>query len=189
MPRPVASDERGRLAKLLDWIRGRLPAEHTIESLAAQASMSTRTLQREFKAATGLFPLRLDRAGANRARQKSCWKAGASPPQRIAERVGMGSAESLRHHFRAQVGATPAQYRARFSHRARVVGCVFPKARIPNATAVSLFWDFGSAAGWGPRPIILASGPTDLERMTQDDFESLVRRLEQEAAANPAGLS
>ena len=38
---------------------------------------------------------------------------------RIAERVGMGSAESLRHHFRARVGATPAQYRARFSPRAR----------------------------------------------------------------------
>ena len=31
VPRPVATDERGRLARLLDWIRGHLAAEHTIE--------------------------------------------------------------------------------------------------------------------------------------------------------------
>jgi AraC family transcriptional regulator, transcriptional activator FtrA len=118
VPRPVAADERGRLAKLLDWIRGHLAAEHTIESLAAQASMSARTLQREFKAATGLSPYawivreRIERA-------KELLESGRLPAQRIAERVGMGSTESLRHHFRARVGATPAQYRARFSRRAR----------------------------------------------------------------------
>jgi AraC family transcriptional regulator, transcriptional activator FtrA len=118
VPRPVAADERGRLAKLLDWIRAHLAAEHTIESLAAHASMSARTLQREFKVATGLSPYawivreRIERA-------KELLESGRLPAQRIAERVGMGSAESLRHHFRARVGATPAQYRARFSRRAR----------------------------------------------------------------------
>jgi AraC family transcriptional regulator, transcriptional activator FtrA len=35
----------------------------------------------------------------------------------VADRVGMGSAESLRHHFRHRVGTTPAQYRRRFSRR------------------------------------------------------------------------
>lgn len=118
VPRPVPSDERGRLAKLLDWIRAHLAAEHTIESLAAQAAMSTRTLQREFKAATGLAPYawivreRIERA-------KELLETGRLPALRIAERVGMGSAESLRHHFRAQVGTTPARYRARFSRRSR----------------------------------------------------------------------
>jgi AraC family transcriptional activator FtrA len=118
VPRPVPSDERGRLAKLLDWIRAHLAAEHTIESLAAQAAMSARTLQREFKAATGLAPYawivreRIERA-------KELLETGRLPALRIAERVGMGSAESLRHHFRAQVGTTPAQYRARFSRRSR----------------------------------------------------------------------
>lgn len=116
VPRPVASDERGRLAKLLDWIRAHLAAEHTIESLAGQAAMSPRTLQREFKAATGLAPYawivreRIERA-------KELLETGRLPAQRIAERVGMGSAESLRHHFRMRVGTTPAQYRARFSRR------------------------------------------------------------------------
>ena len=117
VPRPVAADERGRLARLLDWIRAHLAAEHTIESLAAQASMSPRTLQRQFKASTGLSPYawivreRIERA-------KELLESSRLPAQRIAERVGMGSAESLRHHFRAQVGTAPARYRARFSRRA-----------------------------------------------------------------------
>jgi AraC family transcriptional regulator, transcriptional activator FtrA len=38
--------------------------------------------------------------------------------ERVAARVGMGSAESLRHHFRHRVGTTPADYRRRFSRRA-----------------------------------------------------------------------
>jgi len=116
VPRPVSVDERGRLAKLLDWIRAHLSAEHTIESLAEQAAMSPRTLQREFKSATGLAPYAwLVRERIERA--KELLEMGRLPAQRIAERVGMGSAESLRHHFRARVGTTPAQYRARFSRR------------------------------------------------------------------------
>lgn len=116
VPRPVALDERGRLARLLDWIRGHLAAEHTIESLAAHVSMSPRTLQREFKASTGLSPYawivreRIERA-------KELLESSRLPTGQIAEWVGMGSAEALRHHFRAQVGTAPAQYRARFSRR------------------------------------------------------------------------
>jgi AraC family transcriptional activator FtrA len=118
VPRPVAADERGRLAKLLDWIRAHLSDEHTVDTLAGRASMSARTLQREFKAATGLAPHawlvreRLERA-------KDLLETGRLPAQAIAERVGIGSAESLRHHFRARIGTTPAQYRARFSRRER----------------------------------------------------------------------
>lgn len=117
VPRPVATDERGRLARLLDWIRGHLAAEHTIESLAAHASMSSRTLQREFKASTGLSPYawivreRIERA-------KELLEGSRLSTEQIAERVGMGSPQVLRHHFRAQVGTSPAQYRARFSRRA-----------------------------------------------------------------------
>jgi AraC family transcriptional activator FtrA len=119
VPRPVAaSDDRGRLSKLLDWIRIHIDAKHTIESLAGRASMSPRTLQREFNAATGLAPYawivceRIERA-------KELLETGRLPAQRIAERVGMGSAESLRHHFRERVGTTPAQYRARFHRQSR----------------------------------------------------------------------
>jgi AraC family transcriptional activator FtrA len=116
VPRPVAPDERGRLAQLLDWIRAHLAVEHTIDSLASRAAMSPRTLQREFKTATGLAPYgwivreRIERA-------KELLETSRLPAQRIAERVGMGSAESLRHHFRERVGTTPSRYRARFAHR------------------------------------------------------------------------
>ena len=116
VPRPVATDERGRLARLLDWIRGHLAAEHTIESLAAHASMSPRTLQREFKASTGLSPYAWI-VRERIARAKELLEGSRLPTEQIAERVGMGSPQVLRHHFRAQVGTSPAQYRARFSRR------------------------------------------------------------------------
>jgi AraC family transcriptional activator FtrA len=116
VPRPVSLDERGRLAKLLDWLRAHLAAEHTVDSLASRAAMSTRTLQREFKAATGIAPYEwIVRERIERA--KELLETSRLAAQEIAERVGMGSAESLRHHFRLRVGTTPAQYRARFSRR------------------------------------------------------------------------
>lgn len=113
VPRPVATDERGRLAKLLDWIGRHLAQEHTIDSLAARAAMSPRTLQREFKAATGMAPYTwIVQARVQRA--KELLQASRWPTHRIAEDAGFGSVESLRHHFRLQVGTTPVQYRARF---------------------------------------------------------------------------
>ena len=118
IPRPVAADERGRLAKLLDWIRSHLGVEHTIAALAERASMSTRTLQREFKAATGLAPYAwIVRERIERAKELLETTRLSAPE--IAERIGIGSPESLRHHFRVRVGTTPAQYRARFSRQRR----------------------------------------------------------------------
>lgn len=117
VPRPVASDERGRLARLLEFIRAHPESRHTLKSLAARAAMSTRTLQREFRAATGQAPYEWitgERIGHARELLESTRLAQAA----IAERVGIGSAESLRHHFRRRVGTTPARYRARFARRA-----------------------------------------------------------------------
>lgn len=121
VPRPVSSDERGRLAKLLDWIRVHLAQAHTIESLAARVSMSPRTLQREFKAATGesayawIIQERIERA-------RELLEQKTLRTQRVAELVGMGSVESLRHHFRLLVGTTPAAYSARFNQRGEPTG-------------------------------------------------------------------
>jgi AraC family transcriptional regulator, transcriptional activator FtrA len=116
VPRPVASDERGRLARLLDFIHAHPEARHTLKSLAARAAMSTRTLQREFRAATGQAPYEWivgERIGRARELLESTGLAQAA----IAERVGIGSVESLRHHFRRRVGTTPARYRARFARQ------------------------------------------------------------------------
>jgi AraC family transcriptional activator FtrA len=116
VPRPVASDERGRLARLLDFLRAHPEARHTLKSLAARAAMSTRTLQREFRAATGQAPYEWI-VGERIGRARELLESTGLPQGTIAERVGIGSAESLRHHFRQRLGTTPARYRARFARR------------------------------------------------------------------------
>lgn len=116
VPRPVASDERGRLAHLLDFIRARPEARHTLKSLAARASMSTRTLQREFRAATGQAPYTWI-VGERIGRARELLESTGLTQEAIAERVGIGSAESLRHHFRQRMGTSPTRYRARFARR------------------------------------------------------------------------
>jgi len=116
VPRPLASDGRGRLARLMDFVRAHPAAPHTLASLAQRAAMSPRTLQREFNAATGRSPYewlvaeRIERA-------KELLETTRLPAQSVAARAGLGSAESLRHHFRERVGTTPSAYRRRFSRR------------------------------------------------------------------------
>jgi AraC family transcriptional activator FtrA len=116
IPRPVAPDGRGRISRLLDWIRANIALPHTIGSLAARAAMSPRTLQREFQNATGLAPYRwLTRERVARAQE--LLETTRLPPDRIAVLVGLGSGESLRHHFRQLVGTSPGQFRKRFARR------------------------------------------------------------------------
>ena len=117
VPRPLGAEGSGRLARLMDFVRAHPAAPHTLATLAARAAMSTRTLQREFLAVTGLAPHRwLVAARIERAKELlETTRLGAAG---VAARVGFGSAESLRHHFRRRVGTTPQQYRRRFSRRA-----------------------------------------------------------------------
>ena len=116
VPRPLAAEE-GRLGQLMDFMRAHLAAPHTLASLARRAAMSTRTLQREFAAATAQAPYEW-LVGERIERAKELLETTRLKAQEVAARVGMGSAESLRHHFRQRVGTTPAQYRRRFSRRA-----------------------------------------------------------------------
>ena len=115
VPRPVAADERGRLSRLLDYIRAHVAKPHPLPALAARAAMSERTLQREFRAATGQAPHEWI-VGERIARAKELLESTRLSTQAVAVRVGLGSAESLRHHFRRRVGTTPGQYRRRFAH-------------------------------------------------------------------------
>jgi len=63
--------------------------------------------------ATGLAPYAW-LVGERIERAKELLETTHLKAQDVAARVGMGSAESLRHHFRQRVGTTPAQYRRRF---------------------------------------------------------------------------
>jgi len=78
--------------------------------------MSPRTLQREFKATTGESAYSwIVRERVERARE--LLEQRQVPLTRVAQAVGAGSVESLRHHFRRLVGTTPAAYRLRFTQR------------------------------------------------------------------------
>jgi AraC family transcriptional activator FtrA len=116
IPRPVSPDERGRLSRLLDFIRAHPAERHTIARLAARAAMSPRTLHREFQAATGESAYAwITRQRIEHARE--LLERRELPLTRVAELSGLGSLESLRHHFRRLLGTTPAAYRSRFTQR------------------------------------------------------------------------
>jgi AraC family transcriptional regulator, transcriptional activator FtrA len=114
VPRPVPRDETGRLAKLMDWVREHPALPHTLRSLAQRAAVSPRTLQRQFRDATGMAPYEwLIRERVAIARELLEAKAPV-PIARIAERAGFGSEESMRRHFRRIALTSPAAYRQKF---------------------------------------------------------------------------
>jgi AraC family transcriptional regulator, transcriptional activator FtrA len=116
VPRPLAPDGRGRLARLMDFVRTHPEQEHTLASLSRRIAMSPRTLQREFKAATGLSP-HAWLTGARLMHAKDLLETTRLTGAAVAARSGLGSAESLRHHFRRRFGTTPVAYRRRFAQR------------------------------------------------------------------------
>lgn len=102
------------LSVLLDKIRKRPGQSWRIGELARLAAMSERTFMRRFRAATGLSPADwVTRARVDAARE--LLENTALPIDHVAERCGLGTPTTLRHHFRKKVGVSPAQYRKRFS--------------------------------------------------------------------------
>ncbi|MGF6602498.1 AraC family transcriptional activator FtrA [Paraburkholderia sp. GAS448] len=115
VPRPMPHDEGGRLAKLMDWVRVNPALPHTLRSLAERAAMSPRTLQRQFRDATGMAPYEwLVRERVAIARELLEQQA-SMPMGRVAELAGFGSEESLRRHFRRVTLTSPASYRRKFA--------------------------------------------------------------------------
>jgi AraC family transcriptional activator FtrA len=117
--RPLPSPGENGIAQLMDWVRENLRAPHTVASMAAQARMGTRTFQRRFKDRTGLSPL------AWLVRERVTLAAHILetrprlPIDTIADLSGLGSAESLRRHFRMHGLPSPARYRCQAHANAR----------------------------------------------------------------------
>ncbi|MDQ1920818.1 transcriptional regulator FtrA [Massilia pseudoviolaceinigra] len=114
LPRPMAHDEKGRLTRLMDWVRVHPAEPHTVASMALRAAMSERTLQRQFHDATGF--------GAHEwlireriAIVKDLLENPELPLAQVAERAGFASEASLRHHFRRLAATTPGAYRRQFA--------------------------------------------------------------------------
>jgi AraC family transcriptional activator FtrA len=124
--RPVPPPREGlRFGPLFDRMRARLSEEQPIAELAAAAGMSRRTFLRRFKAATGLPPgewLLAERL----LRARELLETTGHSIDDIAAAAGFGSPATLRHHFRARLGTSPAAYRARFAQDAGRGGGALP---------------------------------------------------------------
>jgi len=116
LERPVPVRRNGEVAPLLDRVRAELAAPWPLARMAAECRMSLRSFVRRFIEATGAPPG--DWVAAERVEAaKHLLTSGRLGTDEIAAAVGMGSADTLRHHFRKRVGISPGEYRARFGAR------------------------------------------------------------------------
>jgi transcriptional regulator GlxA family with amidase domain len=111
-PVPVSA-ESDDLSSLLEWAGARLIDELTVETLAAQALMSPRTFARRFRDVTGTTPYRwlLDQRLLLAEQLLEDTDLGVDE---VARRSGLGSADTLRHHFTARRRVGPTAYRRTF---------------------------------------------------------------------------
>ncbi|WP_055478303.1 helix-turn-helix domain-containing protein [Sphaerimonospora mesophila] len=103
----------GTLAPLLEWISGRLGEPLTIESMAAHAGLSTRTLARRFADQLGTSPGRWLLA-QRITTARDLLESSDLPLEAIARRAGLSSATNLRRRFLNALGTTPGAYRRAF---------------------------------------------------------------------------
>ncbi len=111
--KPARLPASGPLAPVQDWVVDHLGEPLTAAQVAAQAHMSTRTLERRFRAETG-DTLRgwISRRRVERA--QALLEDTDLTVTRVAHDAGFGTAESLRRHFLAYTGTSPRAYRAAF---------------------------------------------------------------------------
>lgn len=116
--RPVQPDRLNRLSDLLEQMRADLRSNWTVDRMAETVLMSPRTFLRRFIEATSVPPgqwLNAERV----AQAQRLLESSAMPLEDIALQVGFGSAQALRHHFRARLGLAPRDYRGMFGNSQR----------------------------------------------------------------------
>jgi AraC family transcriptional activator FtrA len=111
---PVDRRERGPLSLVLERVLKRIHQPVSIRQMARWAATSERTFIRRFRATTGMTPG--DWVIHQRvARARELLERSSLGIEEVAARCGMGTATTLRHHFRKRVGLRPVEYRRRFS--------------------------------------------------------------------------
>lgn len=110
---PVPEQADHPLADLLPWVRARLDQPLTVEDLARQANMSARNLSRHFTSVTGTTPLQWLLIQRIRRAQEML-ETTNDGIDAIAQSSGMGTATTLRRHFKRSVGVSPDTYRRTF---------------------------------------------------------------------------
>ncbi|MFF2377265.1 helix-turn-helix domain-containing protein [Streptomyces xiamenensis] len=110
---PVPERDDHPLAGLLPWAMERLDQPLTVEDLARRANLSSRQLGRQFRTVTGTTPLQWLLNQRIRRAQELLEATGDSVDT-IAAATGMGTATTLRRHFRRALGVPPDSYRRTF---------------------------------------------------------------------------
>ena len=109
-PGPRVTDGLG---PALDWARAHLDEPVTVQDLARKSGLSARQFARRMRAEAGLAPL--DWLHQQRLlRAQDLLERTEATVEQIAARCGMGTAATLRRHFRHAVGVSPTAYRAAF---------------------------------------------------------------------------
>jgi AraC family transcriptional regulator, transcriptional activator FtrA len=103
----------GSLAPVLEWLAEHVAEPLTLESVAARAHMSPRTLVRRFRAETGeSLATWVARRRVERAR--ALLEDSDLTVTQVSHAAGFGSTESMRRHFLAYTGTNPRSYRDTF---------------------------------------------------------------------------
>jgi transcriptional regulator GlxA family with amidase domain len=133
----------GSLEPVLQWLIENAAAPLTLTDIAAQASMSTRSLNRQFREQVGDTPLHwLNRQRLRRAQ----WLLEATdrPVEEVGAQVGFISPTTFRERFRTLVGVGPQSYRRAFRSRTDTAAMLAPTNKSPRPRAIA------SAGGVAP---------------------------------------
>jgi transcriptional regulator GlxA family with amidase domain len=98
---------------LIDWVQAHLDMPLNVTDLAAQSLMSPRTFARRFKEVTGTTPHRWLLDQRLRLAEELLERTDL-PVDAVAARAGLGSADTMRHHFIARRGVAPTTHRRTF---------------------------------------------------------------------------
>lgn len=111
---PVAvSTQDAQINRLLDYLRENLELQHTIDDLAARASMSRRTFTRHFGKATGMSLVNW-LVNERLRRTRELLETTSLPVERIAEMAGFQTPVSFRQHFKSRFQVSPRDWRRTF---------------------------------------------------------------------------
>lgn len=98
------------LAPVLYWLMDNLHLHHSLQTIAQQANMSVRTLNRKFKEQMGIAPMAW--VATTRIRRAQNWLESTTLSiEQIATATGFNSATALREQFRKTVGIAPTAWR------------------------------------------------------------------------------
>jgi transcriptional regulator GlxA family with amidase domain len=105
---------RAPLRDVQQWIVDHPAADLSVETLAQRASLSPRQFARAFTAEVGVPPGRyVDRVRLESARRRL--EDSSDGIEEIARACGYGTPEAMRRAFIRALGASPAEYRRRFT--------------------------------------------------------------------------